>query len=253
MNTSLRWRQLAAYAAGLYAVVLVAVSMGLLEPVLLRAMLVLPNVLFAPGFALTLALAPHTTLDWVERLALGVGLSLAIGALGGLVLNLLPWGVRPITWLLYYTCLLGVCLGTTAVRRRSYRRQVWCIPSLTLGDYAIGSICVLAMTAAAVVSISGLQQTPAPTFTQLWMVAIDTNNPPTTEIGITNVESRVVTYRLVLRDDGVAVQEWPAITLAPGQMWKHLFQAPAGDVEVIAYRSDAPDTPYRRVSLRAHQ
>lgn len=52
-------------------------------------------VLFLPGFMLISVLYPRSgELDGLERVALSIGLSLAIVPLVGLVLNYTPWGIR---------------------------------------------------------------------------------------------------------------------------------------------------------------
>jgi uncharacterized membrane protein len=52
-------------------------------------------VLFIPGYVTVQALFPRgRDLDEIERVALSVGLSLAITPLIGLLLNYLPWGIR---------------------------------------------------------------------------------------------------------------------------------------------------------------
>ena len=56
-------------------------------------------VLFLPGYSLIRALFGSRELDSIERLALSVGLSLALVPLAGLLLNYSPWGIRtaPVT------------------------------------------------------------------------------------------------------------------------------------------------------------
>jgi uncharacterized membrane protein len=52
-------------------------------------------VLYLPGYALIEALYPRgDELEPLERLALSIGLSLALVPLVGLVLNYTPWGIR---------------------------------------------------------------------------------------------------------------------------------------------------------------
>ncbi|MCC6010753.1 MAG: DUF1616 domain-containing protein, partial [Fervidicoccaceae archaeon] len=52
-------------------------------------------VLFLPGYALVEALYPdERELAPLERLALSIGLSLAVVPLIGLLLNYTPWGIR---------------------------------------------------------------------------------------------------------------------------------------------------------------
>lgn len=81
-------------AIGAATIVLLATILLLPEsPV--RVVLGLPFVLFFPGYTLIAALYPRKTdLDGIERLALSLGLSLAVVPLIGLVLNYTPWGIR---------------------------------------------------------------------------------------------------------------------------------------------------------------
>lgn len=60
-----------------------------------RIVLGLIFILFLPGYALIAALFPSgKSIDWIERLALSFGLSIAVTPLIGLVLNYTPWGIR---------------------------------------------------------------------------------------------------------------------------------------------------------------
>ena len=51
-------------------------------------------VLCLPGYTFTKALFPEKELDSVERVALSIGISLALVPIIGLLLNYTPWGVR---------------------------------------------------------------------------------------------------------------------------------------------------------------
>src|SRR3989454_7523001 len=52
-------------------------------------------VLFVPGYVVVGALFPsNKELDWIERIALSFGLSIAVVPLLGLLLNFTPWGIR---------------------------------------------------------------------------------------------------------------------------------------------------------------
>jgi len=74
-------------------------------------------VLWLPGYTLIKALFPTKhELDTIERLALSIGLSLAIVPIVGLLLNYTPWGIRltPITLSLLA---LITCFATAALIR----------------------------------------------------------------------------------------------------------------------------------------
>jgi len=51
-------------------------------------------VLFIPGYALVQLLFPSREMDVIERVALSIGLSLAVVPLTGFLLNYSPWGIR---------------------------------------------------------------------------------------------------------------------------------------------------------------
>lgn len=75
-------------------------------------------VLYLPGFTLIETLYPRgDELEPLERLALSIGLSLALVPLVGLILNYTPWGIRltPITLSL---ALLSEALAVAAVLRK---------------------------------------------------------------------------------------------------------------------------------------
>jgi len=56
-------------------------------------------VLWLPGYTLIKALFPEKEIDSIERVALSIGMSLALVPITGLLLNYTPWGIRltPIT------------------------------------------------------------------------------------------------------------------------------------------------------------
>jgi hypothetical protein len=51
-------------------------------------------VVFLPGYSLTKALFPEKEIDNIERVALSIGMSLALVPITGLLLNYTPWGIR---------------------------------------------------------------------------------------------------------------------------------------------------------------
>ena len=89
-----------------------------------RIILGLPFILFFPGYVLICALFPgKNDLDIIERLALSMGLSIAITSLIGLALNYTPFGVR---LYLVTISLFSFMLLTSAVaiyRRRTFTQK----------------------------------------------------------------------------------------------------------------------------------
>ncbi len=75
-------------------------------------------VLFVPGYVLVAALFPNgQEIDWVERVALSFGLSIAVVPLLGLLLNFTPWGIR-FAPILTTIALFSIGVGYAAYRRR---------------------------------------------------------------------------------------------------------------------------------------
>ncbi|MCX6656167.1 MAG: DUF1616 domain-containing protein [Candidatus Bathyarchaeota archaeon] len=75
-------------------------------------------VLYVPGYVLIQALYPKAAeLERLERFGLGVGLSLALVPLVGLVLNYTPWGIR-LEPVFASLILLTLALGLYAVYRK---------------------------------------------------------------------------------------------------------------------------------------
>lgn len=77
------------------ALALLSVYLPVVDETPLRVLFGVPLLLFVPGYLLIAALFPrHDDLDWLERIALSFGLSIAVVPLVGLVLNYTPWGIR---------------------------------------------------------------------------------------------------------------------------------------------------------------
>jgi uncharacterized membrane protein len=84
-----------------------------------RIVLALPFILFFPGYALVAAFFPEqNSLDFVERIALSIGLSIAIVSLIGFGLNYTPFGIRLDSILLFLT-FFNTLLCAFGISRRS--------------------------------------------------------------------------------------------------------------------------------------
>lgn len=79
----------------LFAAGIVAIYLPLLNESPWRYILILPVLLFIPGYGLIAAVFPHEgDIDLLERITLSIGLSVAVVILLGLGLNYTPWGIR---------------------------------------------------------------------------------------------------------------------------------------------------------------
>jgi hypothetical protein len=82
-----------------------------------RIILGLPAILFLPGYALMLAFFPNRNLGGWERVALSIGLSIAVVPLIGMLINYTPWGIR------LYPALLSLWLFILAASLLALYRQ----------------------------------------------------------------------------------------------------------------------------------
>jgi len=75
---------------------ILAIYLPLLNETPIWAVLILPGILFLPGYFLIAALFPkYSDIDFIERMVLSLGLSIAVVPLIAFGLNFTPFGIRP--------------------------------------------------------------------------------------------------------------------------------------------------------------
>lgn len=245
------------------AITVIAVALTFILPSnwIVGRVLTLPLVFLLPGYALMSALFPGREFGMVERLLFSLGLSLACVILGGLLLNLTPWGLRAGSWaLLLGSITLGACMVTLLRRRRQgISPPGWLRPGrigLNVRQGLLLGLAVLIVCGAVAVSIIGAERQPYPGFTQLWVLPVSgANSQNEVRLGVKNMESAAMEYRLVVNVDGRVVKVWPAIALNQNSTWQATLALPqsghtgTAKVEANLYREDAPKTIYRHVLL----
>ena len=74
-------------------------------------------------------------------------------------------------------------------------------------------------------------------------------------LGVSNMESKAMQYRIAVNMDGKVVKVWPSIELNSNEQWQATLALPqtghtsTARVEAMLYRTDAPKTIYRDVVL----
>jgi len=238
-----------------------------LDNTILRALLGLPLVLILPGYALTAALFPDDTLAGTDRVVFTLGLSLGSTILGGFVLNWLPWGLHPDSWVVLLTFLtLG---GSIIAFARRYLLALSASPrtepeadppmhrspiGLSVGHGMLFGLSTLVVVGAVVLARTEAAQHPPADVIQLWMLLDATADTPEVRLGINSFGAADGTFRLQLQQEGYILQEWPALEIMPGQRWETTVtlreqQSGDGPVEARLYRQGAPREIYRQVSL----
>lgn len=237
---------LALLAAGVALLTLLVVDLSIVQ---LAFGLVLALVL--PGYLVTQALLPRSLIGLPERIVLSVGVSLAVAALGGLVLNLTPWGLERASWSLL---LVGVCVFFFII---AVVRRAWEVPHVAIGlRVRDGLLLGLAL----VIGIAALTiaRAPAPSpsiegYTNLWVVPSESTKPAV-GFGVSSSEVSTIEYSLEIKVNGQVVSRAPNFTLRPGEKWEATLDVSAAGtgsprVEADLYRLDRPQSIYRQVVL----
>jgi uncharacterized membrane protein len=236
----------------------------------------LPFVLFFPGYVLIAALYPRRSdLDGVERVALSLGLSLAVVPLIGLVLNYTPWGIRLTPILVSLALFITVC-SAAAVRQRmrhsaaerfagdirpllqAARRLPWV--SLALAAGVIG-VLLFAGFRFGVLGGSRVGET----FTEFYVLGpggkaegyprrLMVGEPSSVIVGVINHEGHTAGYRVEVQAGLDRVASEGPFALADGEMREDrvaiLVRRPAKQVKVeFALFMEAAQGPYRTLHI----
>lgn len=258
------------------ATVVLLVTIVLLPESPIRVALGLPFVLFFPGYTLIAALYPRKDdLDGVERLALSLGLSLAVVPLIGLILNYLPWGIRLTPIIVSLTLFTLVCSGLAARNRsrpssservpadvrpvlRGLRRLPW--PTLLVSAAVIAVVLVLGFRS----GLLGGSRLGEP-FTEFYVLGpggkaegyprdLLPGQEAAVILGVVNHEGGERTYSVDIRAQGATVKTIGPISLANEQKWEtktsFALKRPGEriKVEFLLLTANAP-SPYRALHL----
>jgi len=263
--------------AVLCSLALVAIDVAAAPATAARVALGLPFVLVLPGYVLVAAIFPgRDDMDFLERIALGTGLSAAIVPLLGLALNYSPWGIRPHPIVVSVMLFTVTVAAVAAVRRRLLPREQAFRPALAVhwarlfpanafarALAAIAALALVALTAAAAYLIVPSRGGEA--YTEFYLLdpsgraaaypgALALGQSARLMLGVTNHEGQDATYQIVAKIDGAIARSVPDLRLEDGDRWEQeVAVAPsrAGDgqkLEYLLYR-EGDSEPYRRLHL----
>lgn len=210
---------------------------------ILRIVLGLLFLLFFPGYVLIAVLFPRKgSLGTIERLALSLGLSIAIVSLIGLVLNYTSWGIRLHPIVVSTVCFVLIASLTALYRRQRLpqeerletririRRPNW--SQWSKMDRALTIVSILSLVAAmgALVYIVATPRV-GERFTQFYVLGsqgtaedypqkLVVGQQGEVTLGIVNQEHEDASYRIEVSIDGEKVQEIGPISLAHEEKWE---------------------------------
>jgi uncharacterized membrane protein len=260
-----------ALALAALAAVLAAVLTLVQAPVLLRIPLGLLSVLVLPGYALAAALFPRSDdLDVIERLALGVGLSVAIIAVVAPGLSSLPWGLQPTPLVVTLTIWTVVTTAVAGLRLRQLSASQGA-SSVRLADYRPASrarkLALIGLVAAVLLAagITGLVLgTPRSSTTEFYLLgpagraesyphSAVPSEPLSVIVGITN-EDVPASYAISVVLGQERLASVGPVKLAGGESWQGQIQfvlpTPGSDqmVQFLLYKNPEA-SPSRRLQL----
>lgn len=244
-----------------------------------RTLIGVPLVLFFPGYALVCALFPKKKdIDVVERVALSIGLSLAVVPLIGLALNYTPWGIRlyPVLFSLFLFT-LSMSMATT-YRRKGLPVEERFVPSVSVKVPKVrgmsrANMIMLVGFLTFVVVAGGLtayfvsMPKVGERFTEFYVlgpegkiadypVNLTLGESGTVTIGTVNHEYQEVTYNITVRLDNVTIATIDNIRLKNEETWQQNFTFTPEKVgekmklEFLLYADlEGVDEPYRSLYL----
>jgi uncharacterized membrane protein len=251
-----------------------ALLLPLLPLALLRVPLGLALTLLGPGYVLQAALfARRADLDGPTRLAISFGLSAATLPLLALILDALPWGIRPQPMVFALTLWLALWGALAAVRRYRLSAADAAVlpPRISLRGAGRGSSARLLAglgLLAVVLGSSGwalLQSQAAPPPTEFYALGSDDlaeaypreaapGQPIDVQLGITNREDAPMRYRIEVRSGAAQLAEFGPIAVAAGATWqepvRYALPQPGDDqpIDLLLYR-EGDSAPYRQLRL----
>jgi uncharacterized membrane protein len=208
-------------------------------------------VLFAPGYAVTAAVFKEDVLELPAKIALGIGISLAISAVGGIGLYGTGALLTRTSWTVFLSIVILISSIVALVQRsrntsympKEVTRKLGFseILLLTFSMLALGSGIYLARTAE--------QNQNYEPFTEFWIVP-QTEDISDIEVGLHNYEQTSMLYDISVRINEREVETWENISVLPDQVWNRTYTLPPKEssnetVTVYLYRGDDFTEPYR--------
>jgi uncharacterized membrane protein len=247
------WDLLAVIAVALLSLAVAVISRGA-NPALTAV--TLPLVLFLPGYALVAALVTTGFLGFAERVALSLGVSIALTVMGGLLLHTLRIPLAGASWRVLLTGLTVALAGYGLYRReRGALAPAGSLAAqMTPREAALFSAGALVIGLALGLGGLGIATPPGEPFTEFWALGEQAGERSVVRVGLMNEEGRPTTYRVAVHAGERLLAEWPEISLPAEGRWQAEATVPEAllgeELTARAYRAgDADGSPYRSAWL----
>lgn len=227
---------------------------GLFFPVRLIASLLF--IAFLPGYAMVSVLFRRDALDITDLAAFTVSFSLGITMLGGIIMNLTPFGLSEAGWRLWLAgfTIVGLTISLFRIETKAddYGGTNRRPHNLSTSHLMIFAAAIVLFGMSIAIAYEGDRTRLKEAFSQLWLLWRD-EAQGAVDMGINNLESQTQSYRLVLFSGGAIIHEWD-ITLEAEESWQVLYVIPrhflqTTEIRLVLYHADSEEA-YRSVNLR---
>lgn len=221
-----------------------------------RLAFALPLTVLLPGYAIAAAALARRRVELPQLLLISIGLSLAVLALGSLVVNYLG-GLRPGPWALLLVVVVVAACRAAAVRRAPATRRspgASPRPRPTLGAALLVLGGLLATVAALVLAFTPVAAQHAIGYSELWLRPFDHSGKTGVRIGVGNQQHERTGYGVIAKFGNGRRSVTRRLALEPGQRRVFVIRSDRPGarapepVSVTLYREGRPNVPYRRVS-----
>lgn len=225
-------------------------AVAVTDSTLLRTVLGAPMVLLISGHVVLRALGVRST-SLPEHLAYAVGVSLAAGIAGGLVLNVLDV-LTPLGWAIWFWIVtIGASL-LTAMRGEASDLPSWPRPTgLRLWHGVTFAIAVLITTGAYGLAIRDEADQQQFKYVEFWMLPPVNAGTDRLTVGVRSAEPKTERFNLEITLDGRPFAVFRSLALAPGDSWTREIPVPVQSTtqkaEARLYRQ-SDNQLYRSVS-----
>lgn len=253
----------------------------------IRVVLGMPMVLFLPGYTLVAALFPgKEDLDWIERVVLSLGLSIAVVPMMGLWLNYTAWGIRLMPIIVSLSVFTLLMCGAAYYRRRnlpgeevlavSFRAVALDLKDeiLKKPETTVEKILMVLMVFSILASLGTLTYAAVVPkeyehFTEFYILGpggMASNYPTeyvlgedeTVIVGIVNHEYRTVNYAMDVRLENRSLdlpENMKYINLAHNETWEDTleitppFEGTDMKLDFLLFNDTEKEVPYRELRL----
>ncbi|MGB8707138.1 MAG: DUF1616 domain-containing protein [Dehalococcoidia bacterium] len=200
-------------------------------------------IIFFPGYTLLAAIFPRRgDLLWIERVGLSFGLSIAIVAMSGLILNYTPWGIRlyPVLTTIASFVVITSVIGWYRQRRLSEAERLTVNLKLNFSGWQTWTkfekSLSIVLALAILVALGALYVIAAPKqgekYTEFYVlgttgkasdyprVVLNGETVHLTAV-VVNYEHESTAYRIEIRIDGEVVKQIATEKLDNGQKWEN--------------------------------